>query len=276
MRVDCSNIEELVHALPLVRNCGTVRSGALRMSTPFYYPNGEYVDVFLEPYQELLGSYRLSDCGQTNVYLANAQSSAAATARKKEIFDDILSAHDVKFVDGDLFVLLDQDVKDLSDAIIRLSQTCVRISDFATHQRLRSTNSFRDDVEDFFDAHKLLFKPDVKIMGAKGKEVRIDFEVVSGKKHSLVNVLAAMNEASAHASANEIFVKWYDLVLTGGMVSKNLVTIYNSASPAIKDVDVLRLKDYSNVVSYPEEQDFLFSLLEDERRLGEEVGVQAG
>lgn len=264
LRIDCSKLAELVHALPLVRHCDTLRSGALRMSTPFHYPNGDYIDVFLEYHHQLLESYQLSDYGQTFVYLKDAQSPFGATSRKKEIIDDILSAHGVKHSDGDLYVILKgDDLSDLSDAIFRLSQACVRISDFATHQRLRSSNSFRDDVEDFFDAHHLLFSPDVKVMGAHGKPVRMDFEVVSGKKQSYVNVLAAMNEASAHASANEIFVKWYELVTKGG-VDAGRVTIFNSASAAIKDVDLDRLRDYSSVVSYPEEGDFLISILREE------------
>jgi Domain of unknown function DUF1828 len=264
MTIDCSNIAQLVNHVPLVRNCDRVRSGALRMSTAFYYPNGDYIDVFLERTLPLVDAYQLSDFGQTFVYLRDAQSPLGSTSRKREIIDDILSAHDVKISESDLYVVLKgDDLNDLSDAIMRLSQACVRISDFATHQRLRSSNSFRDDVEDFFDAHNLLYVQDVKVMGAHGKEVRIDFEVVSGKKHSYVNVLAALNEASAHASANEIFVKWYDLVLTGIMETRNLVTIYNSASPAIKEVDLARLRDYSSVLSYPEEQESIASILQD-------------
>lgn len=275
MTIDCSNIAQLVHEIPLIRNCDTVRSGALRLSTPFYYPNGDYVDVFLERKYPLIEEYQLSDYGQTFVYLKDAQSPLGGTARKKETIQDILAAHNVRLAESDLCVTLKGgELNELSDAIMRLSMACVRISDFATHQRLRSSNSFRDDVEDFFDAHKLVYRPDIKVMGKHG-EVRIDFEVISGKKTSYVNVLAAMNEASAHASANEIFIKWYELVLTGSMVSRNLVTIYNSASPAIKEVDIARLKDYSSVISYPEEEESLASILQNGDGNREMVGIDS-
>ena len=145
MTIDCSNVAQFVKAIPLIRNCDTVRSGALRLSTPFHYPNGEYVDVFLERQYALLeNSYQLSDYGQTYIYLKDAQAPLGTTSRKKEIIDDILASHNVTLSNGDLSVILKGDnFSDLSEAIMRLSQACVRISDFATHQRLRSSNSFR-------------------------------------------------------------------------------------------------------------------------------------
>jgi Domain of unknown function DUF1828 len=261
MIIDCSNIATHVHSISLIRSCDVVDAGALRVSTPFLYPNGEYVDLFLESQHELLGTYRLSDFGQTEQYLRSALVSASSTSRKREIIEDITSQLGVRFA-GDLFISLSkEDLNDLSEAIMRLSQACVRISDLATHQRLRSTNSFRDDVEDFFDAHKFGYESDVRIPGVFGKDIRVDFEVKAGRRRSYVNVLAALNESAAHASANEIFVKWHDLTATGKYADLQFITIYNSLSNAIRNEDVARLRTISNSVSYPEEGDFLARLL---------------
>jgi hypothetical protein len=263
MRMDCSNLERIVHSIDLVRSCDVVRSGALRLSTPFCYPNGDHVDLFLDSQHELLDSYKLSDYGQTSQYLRSALVSANSTSRKKEIIEDITSQMGVRFA-GDLYLhLAKEEIGDLSAAIMRLSQACVRISDLATHQRLRSSNSFRDDVEDFFDAHNLMYKPDVKVRGGYGKDVRVDFEVFGKNVTSYVNVLAALNESAAHASGNEIFVKWYDL-MAAGITSHKFVTIYDSQSTAVSDTDVQRLRASSNVISYPEEEDFLARILEGE------------
>jgi hypothetical protein len=262
MKFDCSNIETAVHNLELVRSCTVVRSGALRMSTPFCYPNGEYVDLFLASDESLFDSYKLSDYGQTFQFLKNALVSADSTTRKKEIISDITSQLGVSFA-GDLYVLITKDeMEDLSSSIMRLSQACVRISDMATHQRLRSSNSFRDDVEDFFDAHQFAYTSDIRVPGGFGKDVRIDFEVKAAHRISYVNVLAALNESAAHASANEIFVKLHDLSATGNPATHTMVTIYNSLSHAIRTEDIARLRTASNVVSYPEEQDYLARLLE--------------
>lgn len=263
VRLECSDLEAMVHNLELVRSCSIVRSGALRMSTPFCYPNGEYVDLFLASDEgSLLDTYRLSDYGQTFQFLKNAMVSAFSTARKKEIISDITSQLGVHY-GGDLYVLLNNtDIDDLSSSIMRLSQACVRISDMATHQRLRSSNSFRDDVEDFLDAHRFAYLADVWVPGRFGKDVRMDFEVKTTRRNSYVNILAAMNETSAHNSANEIYVKLLDMSATGKRIEHKIITVYNSLSSAIRNEDIARLVTTSNVVSYPDEQDFLVRLLE--------------
>lgn len=261
VKYDCSKLAMMAPHIDLIKSCDIVKSGAVRFATPFKYPNGEAVDLFLYLKRGLLDEYQLSDYGQTYVYLSSAQTGIASTSRKREIVGDITSQLRVKLDEGELIASIPSDDADtLSDAILRLGQACVRISDLATHQRLRSANPFRDDVEDFFEARRFSYIPDVKIDGPYKAPLRVDFEVNSTYARSYVNVLAAMNLASARSSANDIFVKWHDLIQTGAS-SHQLVTIYNSASRAIRTSDVNRLKDYSIVVSYPEERESLEKVL---------------
>lgn len=253
----CESLRRIVNDLPLVQECDEVSNGALRMSTPFLYPNGEHVDVFLESSSPLLQHYALSDFGQTGLFLRDSHIQYGVTAKKRQVLEDVLHQCGVSLKQGDLRIeLLDDDLRDISDAIFRLARACTRIADFYLHQRLRSANPFKDDVEEFFEASKLLYIPDARVMGKFKKEIKLDFSVFSGALVSHVLVLASMNESSAHSSANEIFRKWYDLE-----GSTNLVTIYNSASPAIRPEDIARLRERSSVISYPEEQDFLASTL---------------
>lgn len=264
MNFDCDKIAEIAPMLPLVRSCDRVRSGALRLSTPFHYPNGETIDVFIYLEKELLSEYRLSDFGQTYVYLRHAQTAMLGTSRKREIVSDIASQMNVDTSSGELTVLLRSDEpEELCSAIMRLAQACMRISDLATHQRLRSANPFRDDVEDFFDSHRFSYVPDVKVVGPYNVTLKIDFEVKSGNVSSYVNILAALNPSAAHSSATEIFAKWHDMTMSGNHIHK-LVTIYNSASAAIKNSDIQRLGTYSSVISYPEQQDTLTRVLSGE------------
>jgi hypothetical protein len=259
MRLDCSLLQKMVHSISLVRNCDVVPSGALRLSTPFSYPNGSSIDVFIEREPFLFDSYTLSDYGQTNLYLNDAQVKLDSTERRRQIIDDICSELGVKFKNGSFHLTLSgEQPDDISDAIMRMSQACLRISDFASHQRLRSANAFRDDVEDFFDASGLQYVPDVKVSGPYGADIKIDFEVNSS---SYVLVLAAMNESAAHASANEIFSKWHDLQIGKRGNAHSFVTVYNSASPAIRPADIQRLGDYSQTVSYPEQGELLAQVL---------------
>jgi hypothetical protein len=255
----------MIVGLPLVRACDRGSTGVLRMSTPFLYPNGESIDVFIDSDKQLWEDFCLSDRGQTALYLRNAQVFLDTTARRRELVNDILRESGVKLNGLQLTIRpRTHEPKEISDAIFRLSQMCVRISDLATHQRLRSSNPFRDDVEDFLEANNFRYTPDVKLPPVFGKrDIRMDFEVRSGNRSSYVNVLAAMNDASAHSSANEITIKLTDLKLSDQVILHKFVTVYNSASNAIRIEDIERLGTLSSTVSYPEERDSLLSILTD-------------
>ena len=265
MMLDCSQLATAISALPLVQQCDRGRSGTLRMSTPFKYPNGEHVDVFLDSTNPLFIDYELSDRGHTTQYLKNAQVGIVATSRRKELVSDILSGSRVRLNGAQLTIKpLSAAPDDLSEAIFRLSQMCVRISDLATHQRLRSTNAFKDDVEEFFEARGISYDTDVELPPVYGERIiRMDF-AVRGKRGAYINVLGAMNEAAAHSSANEIFSKWYDLTKSGRMFTQNFVTVYNSGSAAVRPEDIERLMTLSSVVAYPEEPETLEAILRED------------
>jgi Domain of unknown function DUF1828 len=151
MNFECAQLAEMVGSIDLVEICDRINSGALRVSTPFRYPNGEHVDIFFDGGKELLpDDFSLSDFGQTATYLRNAQVALDSTARRRELVTDILSGTGVKFEGGAFLITPKKDKDEVSRAVFTLGQICVRISDLVTHQRLRSSNPFRDDVEDFF------------------------------------------------------------------------------------------------------------------------------
>lgn len=264
--INCSQLDDLVVTLPLVQHCDRVGKGALRISTPFCYPNGEKVDVFLDSDKLLLtDDLLLSDCGQTASYLHDAQVPMDATARRRELIADILHLSGVSLKGLQLTIRpRSSDASEISQAIFRLSQTCVRISDLATHMRLRSANPFKDDVEEFFEVQGLSYQTDVKLPPVFGKrDIKMDFEVRSGNRDSYVNIVAAMNDTAAHASALEITTKVRDLTQSSQYVPQRFVTVYNSQSQAIRVEDLERLATMSEVVSYPEEMDTLLAILQD-------------
>ena len=205
MRLDCANLERIAHSISLVQECDVVRNGALRLSTPFVYPNGSNIDIFLGHGESLFGGLRsLRFRYDRTLFRERTGENGIHRSPQGVVWRTFVQELGVKFENGVFRIFLDRDqIADISDAVFRLSQACVRVSDFATHQRLRSANPFRDDVEDFLEASGLHPKPDAKVRGPYGSDIKLDFEV----QRSFVLVLAAMNEPAAHSSANEIFAK---------------------------------------------------------------------
>ncbi len=259
--LNCSEIARSALKFSMVQSCDRLEDGSLRLSTPFLYPNGESIDVFLSDAHLLYPAFQLSDYGKTIHYLRTAQVEADSTACKKEIFEDIVARTGVHFASGDLFVeLREEDLRELSKHILQLASVCTRVSDFAAHQRLRSSNPFRDDIEDFLEAESLSYVPGAFVAGRHGR-VRVDFQALSPARTTNILTLGSLNEASAHASANEIFRKWHDLRDLNSANGVQQLTIYNSQSQAIKLEDLEGLQEYSNVISFLQEQELLGSLL---------------
>jgi hypothetical protein len=259
VNLNCSQLEKIAHTLPLVRGCDVVRNGALRMSTPFLYPNGDRIDVFLEVKQgDLFAPLSLSDYGHTALYLRDAQVQMDAKDKRGDVLESILSQLKVKYIDGDLSIdIQEAEPTDLRDAIFRLSQACLRISDFAAHARLRTVNPFKDDIAGFLRSSGLQVAPDVQVRGRYQNEVKIDFQVFGKQRSSYLCVLAP-TQTAAHTSANEVFRKFYDIHAVNDDFQR--IAVYSSTS-RLRDSDKNRLRDYSKVVAYPSEQRTLSDLL---------------
>lgn len=258
MILDCAEIQRIVHALPLVRDCDVVRNGSVRMSTSFTYPNGDHIDVFLESKSDnLFSDLSLSDYGYTSLYLRSAQTAMDSNPKKKEILASILSQLQVKLVGSDLVIDIPKSGNsDISEAVFRLSQACLRISDFAAHQKLRTDNPFRDEVEGFIQSTGLLYLLDQKPKGRYGNRVPVDFEVFGREESSYVCTLSALSVASAKSSATETFKKWHDLSNS----NRKRVTIYDSHFP-FKNPDLSRLRENSTLIAFPSERETLKSVL---------------
>ena len=258
MTLSCTTLHGIVVALPLVQSCDVVANGALRMATPFLYPNGSHIDIFLENKPNLYAAYRLSDYGQTGLYLSDLQIRINASERRKQIVRDICSELQVELKDGCLEIPLSEaEMVNISPGLLRLGQACMRVASFAYHHSLRSTNPFKESVEEFLETSQLKFQPDVKVMSAYAKPVKVDFEI-HGSKDSYLLSIPATSEQSAHQASTEIFRKWHDIKKT--KESHQFVTIYNSASSKlILPEDITRLKDYSEVIAYPSQSSQLLT-----------------
>jgi hypothetical protein len=240
-----------------VSDCDVVQNGALRMSTPFSYPNGDQIDVFLETSNDLFQAMTVSDYGQTSLYLKSARVEIDSPAKKHEIANLILSQLNVRWKNGDLYVDLST-TDELSDAIFRLSQACLRIADFACHHRLKADNPFRYEIERFFASSGLRYLPDQKARGRYKNDVPVDFEAFGRENNSYVCVLPSLTSQNVHTTSNEIFRKWYDIA---AVTDHNLITIYSDKIEKIRPADKQRLLEFSKLISYPSGADFLKSTL---------------
>ncbi len=252
--MDCDHILQAAKTFPLVLSCAVIRNGMLRLETPFHYPNGASIDVFVGTLENLFTPIIVTDFGQTTAYLLDMQIKHWQTARRRQIVADICRTLQVEQDGGQFVVRLAQhQLPELSAAIVRLAEACIRVADLSFTQRLRSPVMFRDEMEEFVDAAGVAYETGVTLPGQFGKPVPVDYRVRGRTVVSLVQTLSTANTAAAHGLANEVFRRWYDL--SPHRVDNQFLTIYDSTNDVFRSDDLDRLGSLSTVFAFPAQSD---------------------
>jgi hypothetical protein len=103
----------------------------VRIHTPFLYPDGDYINLFLKPDQD---SLTISDLGETTRWLRMQTITPRRTAKQKQMIQDICLTHGVEFFKGMLEVRC-QANDSLAAAVTRLGQAALRVSDIVQCQQ---------------------------------------------------------------------------------------------------------------------------------------------
>lgn len=255
--IDCLMIDGVSTASALVQQCDVVASGALRMLTPFQYPDGSQIDLFIEETKPLLGARILSDLGQTTSYLLDLQVKPWASKKRRQIIEDVCRTLDVEWRGGRFQIeLQEHDMAHLAPCMLRLAQACIRVSDLCFSARIWSAGSFRDELEEFLHSIEVQYEADVTETTKRNQAVKFDFRVFGESTVSLVQSLSAASTQSAHTMATEAFVRWYDT----GAVKKDgpqHVTVLDESNDVFKEEDVSRLEKYSTVLWFPADEEQL-------------------
>lgn len=258
MVLSCENLRETVSGFSLVQQCDVVKSGALRIATPFHYPNGSNIDLFLEQNLDLFGGVILTDKGLTADYVADYNFNLWKSKKRRILIEDICSTLEVQQQSGRFQIYLQPDeIPQLSSAIVRLAQACLRATDLVFTQRLQMLGAFQDEVEDFIAVKNLDYESDVILPGAYGKEVKVDFHVTGVSVSSLVQTFST--RTNSHPLANEIFIRFWDLQAYRS--HNQFITVYDDLSH-FRDDDLRRLNEISPLVlGFPSESEQIYESL---------------
>ncbi|MBI4569175.1 MAG: DUF1828 domain-containing protein [Planctomycetes bacterium] len=241
-------IEQLLKAHSLVRGIDRVPKGHLRIETAFTYPDGSSIEVFL-PSEGTYQVSSLSDMGQTISLLLNMQVKPWLSKKRTALLDDAIKPYGVELKGAVLEVPLTSD-EALPEAMLRLGQACLRVSDLLFTRRLSLESVFAEEVEEVLVDAELDYTAGVERVVREGRIIRIDFLVIGPRYRSAVLTLAPRQSSQAHVLANELFRKWYDLARA--KVRDQRVTVFDDRVDVYRAEDLDRLRDYSTVVGLSE------------------------
>lgn len=188
-------------------SCSTINN-FVRIRTPYLYPDGDYIDLYLKQKKE---EYILTDLGETIRWLNMQNVSDTMTEKQKELINDTLLTFKVEKYQSMLFLKVKRP-EEIAVAVTDLSQAVFRISDIWFTFKTKSFVSILNDVAEFLKQQPIDFERNKKLKGHSGRTRKVDFYVKNNNnKISLVNVLSISNKSFANSRTDSIHSVWWDL-----------------------------------------------------------------
>ncbi|MBZ0273476.1 DUF1828 domain-containing protein [bacterium] len=148
---EIKSIRTALQGMPSIHDIDVVETGYVRIATKFLYPEGGFVDVFLEPRHctSLKSAQAVSDLGGTLQWLLDIQlgPNFRRGGRRREIIESVLELHGAREVEGAYEIPIRQpDREGLNEAIFNLGQVCIKIADLIYTQRFSRRSARAHDA----------------------------------------------------------------------------------------------------------------------------------
>ncbi len=227
--------------------------GRTRIRTPYLYPDGDIIDVFLV---DDGFPTTLTDFGDTLGWLWTQTAAKDRTTRQQRLIQDVCLTHGVELYRGMLTVRVDSPAS-LSEAVTRLSQAALRVSDLWFTFRSQSAASVNDDVEEFLIEKNIAFGRGERLVGRSGKYWTVDFHTRMPERSALLNVLSTANKASAQRMVEHIHTGWGDLShVSMGAEKIRFVTLFADQFDVWAPEDFRLMEQVSDVAYWSRRNDF--------------------
>lgn len=193
--------------LPALYDCAPGPESAVRIRTPLMYPDGGLVDLFALDRPDGLA---LTDFGETLGWLAMQSASPKLSARQKRLAADACRGLGVSLKPGELLMRAVRP-DDLADAVQRLAQAAVRVSDLWFTLRSRTAESAAEEVSAWLKERRIPFEPRVRERGRSGQNWRVDYRTRAGDRAALVFLLSTGAASAARRMAEHVLAGCVDL-----------------------------------------------------------------
>jgi len=203
--------EKALSALPVLFECRE-ENGRLKITTPYLYPDGDYIDLYLT--ETPTGLY-LTDLGETIGYLADHGISLRQSPKRQKIVNDILLTQGVELFRGELRTPL-EDWDKAAWTVVRLGQAIVQVGDLVFSLRLGALSTFKEEVEEYWIESRIPYDVDYPVVGGSGESYTVDFYIPVPHRPRLVETLSSQSRSYANTLVSRVVRTWHDLLRVDG------------------------------------------------------------
>lgn len=230
-----------------------------RIRTPYLYPDGDYIDLFLWRSDD---TTIVTDLAETTGWLWTQSSAARRSPKHMRRIKDVCLTHGVEFHRG---MILDRQRtgEPLGALVNRVAQAALRMSDlwFTFHNRAVGEavgEAVADRVADRLADRRLPFERRKRFEGCSGHSWTVDFHVRVRRRSSLVYVLSAANKAKTQQVTKHVCTVWYDLrYLAKEPKSLKFVSLFDDTVDVWKQEDFRMLGELSMVCRWAQPDEFM-------------------
>ncbi len=225
-----------------------------RIQTPFLYPDGDIIDIF---YREDGDIATLTDLGETLGWLRMQTITQRRSPRQHQMIADICLTHNIELYRGMLTTRVRRS-EDLASAIMRLSQSILRVSDLWFTFRNKVGESITDEVEDLLEERQIAFVRGPRVSGRSARVWRPDFQIRHKKHSTLVRVLSTGSRAATHDLVARTSAMWHDLsYLMVGQEALQFISLFDDTLDVWNEEDFRLVGDISDIAYWSRSDEFL-------------------
>lgn len=234
----CSALGRL---LPSLFVCSEAGHEGVRVRTPMLYPDGGVVDVFVLP----RGSgYIVTDFGDALGWLWLQSVSPKRSARQDALARDVCQTLRIELFNEQL-VLRAVTPDTLGEAVIRVAQAAVQVSDLWFTIRSQAVQTTADEVEEWLNEKRIPCQRNVSKQGRSNREWTVNFETQTDHRTGLVFLLSTGSRGAVHRITDHVVAGCVDLNhLKESQSNLEFVSLFDDT------VDVWRLEDFSQVNAF--------------------------
>lgn len=241
------NVNELCasvgRTLPPLFVCSPAPHEGVRVRTPLLYPDGGVVDVFV---LERGGGYTVTDFGDALGWLGLQSISRRRSRRQEMLAQDVCQTLRVDLL-HDQLVLRAVTEDALGEAVTRIAQAAVRVSDLWFTLRSQSLQATEDEVDEWLREKQIPFQRQVTKTGRSGRDWTVNFETQSPNRTSLIFLLSTGSRGAARRVTEHVLAGCVDLShLKAGQPDQAFISLFDDT------VDVWRPEDYQLVEDHCE------------------------
>jgi hypothetical protein len=219
-----------------------------RIRTPFLYPDGDVIDVFLT---NRAGVPAVTDYGETLRWLRMQSLAPRRSPKQQRLIEDVCLNHGLELYKGMLTARVPESTAGLASTVMRVAQGALRVADLWFTMRTRTVESVTDEVEVFLGERNIPFDRAESLVGRSGRTWRVDFHTRTPRRSSLVYVLGTGSRAAARGIAEHVLAGWYDLSnLRLGPEGLQFVSLFDDTMDVWSPEDFRLVEDLSIIARW--------------------------